>query len=600
MVLQLDEIDADIESLRTCGYEVIIAGCKADALSYVEALVNAAAVAKGDGRANASAALNLLAAACQPILQPSKPMAPFGPLFEGGGRHGVIPADFGALKGALLAELALEVADFELGARLADLGWSITRNVVAARFAVNAYIWASNSPYCRNKWFERTNRLERALRIALQLKDSGLAQKATVSLLGMLETGTESEIPPGVIRICQLLLEQSSVDVLKMGERVNRWATLARAGRDYQLEHSLLNLAARAYLKARDKTRSDDARLAAAEALVKAADTAESSGQNMVAHHWLSQAIGGLQKCPNQKERVCTLQLRLASLGKASLQEMGRIEIPLDGALITKTAAQVAAAMQGKDLTATLLQFACLIRPLQREQLEAQVQKLVSLAPLTYRIAKVAYNGDGRVVARIPPFSSSTDEDGDIALKAACYQQAKIYYLGVVPAAIIPARDELLQQHQIDARTLAEFLERSALFPLGRGGLWVKGFMAGFEGDFVAALSILIPQFEHALRKTLEVRGAVVYRIDPATSAHSEKSLGDMLGMAEAKEFLGEDLQFELQCLLTEQVGQNLRNELAHGLLSEEAFHSAPAVYVWWLFLHIAVALINRDSTQLP
>ena len=600
MVLQLDQIDTDIDALRTCGYSVVIAGCKADALSYVEALVNAAAVAKGDGRDDESAALNLLAAACQPMLQPSKPMAPFGPLFEGGERRGVTPVDFGKVKGALLAEFALEVADFELGARLADLGWVIVRNADAARFAVMAYIEASKGPYCRNHWFERANRLERALRVARQIKAEGLIQKATNSLLGMLEVGAETEIPSGAVRVCQLLLEQSNADALKVGARANRWATVASAGSNYELEHSLLNLASRAYLKVGDKARSDGARLAAAEALVKVADVAEASGQKMMAHHWLSQAIGGLQKCSNQRERVGTLQLRLASLGKASLQEMGRIGIPLDGELIAETAAKVSAAMQGKDLAAALLQFAFLMSPLQCEQLKAQALELARLSPLRHGIAKVAYNGDGRVVARIPPFFGSTGEDRDMALKAACYEQAKMYYLGIVAAAIIPARDKLLQQHEMDARTLADLLEHSALFPSGRGGLWVKGFMAGFEGDFVVALSILIPQFEHALRKALEARGAVVYRIDQATSTHSEKSLGDMLGMAEAKKFLGEDLQYELQLLLTEQAGRNLRNELAHGLLAEEAFHSVPAIYVWWLFFHIAVALTNRGSTQLP
>lgn len=597
MILRLDQIDTNIDALRTCDYNVVIASCKADVFAYVEALMKAAAVAKGDGRDNESAAFNLLAAACQPMLQPSNPMAPFGPLFEGGGQRGVVPVDFGEVKGALLAEFSLEVADFELGARLADLGWVIVRNVGAARFAVMAYIEASNGSYCRNQWFERANRLERALRIARQIEDEGLIQRATNALLGMLEVGAETEIPSGAIRVCRLLLEQSNADALKIGERANRWATVAGAGSNYELEHSLWNLAWRAYLKARDKARSDDARLAAAEALVKVADMAEASGQKMMAHHWLSQAIGGLQQCPNQRERVCTLQLRLASLGQASLQEMRRIEIPLDGELIAETAVNVSAAMQGKDLTAALLQFAFLMNPIPRKQLEAQALELARLSPLRHAFAKVAYNSDGRVVAHIAPLSSSTGEDRDMALKAACYEQARMYYLGVVPGAIIPARDELLRQHQIDARTLTDFLEYSALFPSGRGGLWVKGFLAGFEGDFVTALSILIPQFEHALRKALEAHEAVVYRVDPATSAHSEKSLGEMLGMTEAKEFLGEDLQYELQLLLTEQVGQNLRNELAHGLLAEGSFHSAPAVYVWWLFFHITVALINRGST---
>ena len=597
MILRLDQIDTNIDALRTCDYNVVVASCKADVFAYVEALMKAAAAAKGDGRDNESAALNLLAAACQPMLQPSNPAAPFGSLFEGGGHRGVTPVDFGKVKGALLAEFSLEVADFELGARLADLGWVTVRNVDAARFAIMAYIEASNGSYCRNQWFERANRLERALRIARQVKAEGLIQRATNSLLGMLEVGAETEIPSEAIRVCQLLLEQSNADALKIGERANRWATVASAGSNYELEHSLWNLASRAYLKVRDKVRSDDARLAAAEALVKVVDVAEASGQKMIAHHWLSQAIGGLQKCPNQRQRVCTLQLRLASLGQESLQEMRRIEIPLDGELIAGTAVKVSAAMQGKDLTAALLQFAFLMNSLSCKQLEAQALELARLFPFRHAFARVAYNGDGRVVARIAPLSSSTGEDRDMALKAACYEQAKMYYLGVVPGAIIPARDELLRQHQIDARALADFLEHSALFPSGRGGLWIKGFLAGFEGDFVAALSILIPQFEHALRKALEASGVVVYRIDQATSAHSEKSLGDMLGMTEAKEFLGEDLQYELRLLLTEQVGQNLRNELAHGLLAEGSFYSAPAVYVWWLFFHIAVAWINRGST---
>src|SRR6218665_2879282 len=44
---------------------------------------------------------------------------------------------------------------------------------------------------------------------------------------------------------------------------------------------------------------------------------------------------------------------------------------------------------------------------------------------------------------------------------------------------------------------------------------------------------------------------------------------------------------FELRALFCDAFGPNLSNELAHGLLDEEAFHSPFAIYAWWLGLHL-------------
>jgi len=53
------------------------------------------------------------------------------------------------------------------------------------------------------------------------------------------------------------------------------------------------------------------------------------------------------------------------------------------------------------------------------------------------------------------------------------------------------------------------------------------------------------------------------------------------------KEILGEDITFDLQGLLVEPAGSNIRNLMAHGLIAHDQFFSEPIVYLWWLTLRL-------------
>jgi Domain of unknown function (DUF4209) len=49
------------------------------------------------------------------------------------------------------------------------------------------------------------------------------------------------------------------------------------------------------------------------------------------------------------------------------------------------------------------------------------------------------------------------------------------------------------------------------------------------------------------------------------------------------------DILFELRCLLTDNRGPNLRNQLAHGMLDDSEFSSVEAIYTWWLVLVLCI-----------
>jgi hypothetical protein len=99
------------------------------------------------------------------------------------------------------------------------------------------------------------------------------------------------------------------------------------------------------------------------------------------------------------------------------------------------------------------------------------------------------------------------------------------------------------------------------------------------------------------VRWYLKQRGVYTLLVDEA-GVETEKSLGALLGLPEATDMLGAGLTLELRALLTEQEGANLRNHVAHGLLSDAEAWSYSAVYAWWLCLRLVVAPLWQMRAQ--
>ena len=131
----------------------------------------------------------------------------------------------------------------------------------------------------------------------------------------------------------------------------------------------------------------------------------------------------------------------------------------------------------------------------------------------------------------------------------------------------------------------------STFVPSNRARLFAQGLLAGFEGDFAVASHLLIPQIENGLRHVLSARGHRVSGLDQY-GVQDEMDLNELLptyvGALEA--IFGEDTAFDLRGLLVERFGTNLRNRLAHGLLTYEDVQSPRGAYLWWLALRLCVA----------
>jgi hypothetical protein len=95
----------------------------------------------------------------------------------------------------------------------------------------------------------------------------------------------------------------------------------------------------------------------------------------------------------------------------------------------------------------------------------------------------------------------------------------------------------------------------------------------------VHAVHVLVPQVENVVRVHLQHAGAIT----TTTSAEGivmENGMSALVKLTQKVEVFGEDLTFELIALFCDQNAANLRDEVAHDLISKNACESAAGIYV--------------------
>ena len=216
--------------------------------------------------------------------------------------------------------------------------------------------------------------------------------------------------------------------------------------------------------------------------------------------------------------------------------------------------------------------------------------------PLKGIFQGIHYANDGRKTAVVPSTDLPPHLHDETVLETAVNHLQFAVQL-IVQGMVGPALHAVKFSHHIRSQTFSELCSNAPNIPVDRRPLWARALYLGFEGDFVSALHVGVPQIEHLVRVFLNRRGCITTTQD-ANGIESEVGLSALLDREEAESVFGDDLLFEMKGLLTEPIGPNLRNELAHGLASVHACLSCNAIYVWWLMLRIACAGSSEDQND--
>lgn len=365
-----------------------------------------------------------------------------------------------------------------------------------------------------------------------------------------------------------------------------------------------MQLAAKKYHQSGDEKGRIESLVSLAACFEQEADL-RLTGSNMVANTFYENAIQAYRRVPAKyrdaydvDNKLRSIQAKISDTGEAFLDEMGLMKTP--GVDISDLVEASIAHVTGKhSLEEALMCFTGLYPGPEYKKLAAGAQESMQESFLGSLFGSTRMSGDGRVVAKTPPANLSAGED-DPANQAILHRQIQQHFdieiQLVVQGQILPALRQLLMEHRVTKEFLAAACHHSPIVPQDRIQLLGYALWLGFEHDFGNAIHLLCPQLENIVRVQLKKSNAHTSNID-REGIENENGLSTLMELPEATEIFGEDLTLEIKSVFSDALGFNLRNEVAHGLLNDNASSSIPSTYAWWMILRLIIhSLMNGNS----
>lgn len=306
---------------------------------------------------------------------------------------------------------------------------------------------------------------------------------------------------------------------------------------------------------------------------------ASSKGNLMRKIHYLKEVIQLLKTIQGTEEERKALLQEIAQIEEASLSEMMVWSDKQDASGIVK---ELFRQLEDLDKEEALCYFASFLPIPVREKVKNQVLNRTGILNTIFPAAILGKGG--KLIAKSGPVKKPDGTIDEGALKDNMERTAAMEMDYFAQILVRNTFEYIRSRFVIEESDVKKIVDVSCAIPEGRKESYTKGLMFGFSGDFLTALSILIPQIENAVRYLAVECGEPVYNMNEE-GIEEVKPMHAVLELEGVKESLDEDLIFALNTIFCSKFGFNMRNNVAHGMLDDQAFQSFKALYIWWFAL---------------
>ena len=538
--------------------------------------------------------LSSLADACLMKLDPSNKSEPFVPIMRGVNDSPVCLDIFSDDDITFFSNIVDIIDNNLLKARLSDIVWSRNRSL-GIQYALEAIDAYRSIPLNTDSWFSDGHDCwERALSLALMLRKPANTRLNEIkeSLLCAFRNATTQErfFP---IQIYELIKKYRihNDNIEEIANKLESMANDFYNDKDFYAAGVYYSNAVELF-KVLDDSKWVDLVIKKADCFLEEADMRVSIDKPsyIAATEFCKDALLVYRTIPKDKrelygvdEKTSEIHKKINEYGKQMSNEM--VTIDVGHVDITESVKHNEDKIKGKTALDALLIFANICGRIKYKNILEEAAQHLQNHPLQAMFSKNIIDSDGRVVARNPGMGEDSDSQ-----QVAVYQQAMEQYAIMitfyVEASILPALNILHIEHCFRESDFIALAQQSAIIPQERARLFGKGLFAGYNYDFITATHILVPQVEHMVRYHLKNTEEKTTTLDKI-GVETENGLNTLMNSPLVNDIFGEDLTFEIKSIYCEPSGPNLRNSLAHGLISEDACYSVAAIYSWWLILKI-------------
>lgn len=484
-------------------------------------------------------------------------------------------------------EIVEEINNPEIRSRIADVLWVRRKNYKRAILAIENYIEVYDKTDSVNSWYILGIRLERAVQLVGLFKKGSVREALIEKLEGEIEKHQANNEAFIVNSLLKLLLKLKRSNLEKYIQISKELAKIEEERENWNGARESWNLCIECLTYEKRFHERKEVQLLSAKTYEMEAETSLKNNMSyfVTASHTQS-AIEAYRRIEGTTEIVNSLHIKLLEYQKTALSEMKLFEAK--GGDITEAVENSVNKVKGKPFNDKLVTLTLMSQGLNIQELKKNAEKYIKGSAFSSFFSSTKLNSEGKVIGKTPPITSNNPEEYKEALIIEMYKDAGYHRQTVVQAIIEPIRQQILLEHFVMLRDFIPLVINNPFIPEGREEIFLKGLYYGLQGEFLISTNLLIPQIENSIRYILSKEGEIVSSLD-SDGIQEEKNLNTLLYLPKLKELLGEDIVFDLQSLLVEKHGNNLRNNTSHGLLDNSEFYSASSIYLWWLTLKFCI-----------
>ena len=474
----------------------------------------------------------------------------------------------------ILHSLKLEKMPLILRALIADILWTNNKEFNAAKIAANAYWELFTFWYRDDDNVGTIDIIRRAVCISAQTKQTLLFEKIQGWFVDFLEEKAANNDGFFALRVMELFFGQKNFDVsiflpvlddLIDGNSDN----IAKVEQAYKLKTECLFKLKRKEDAIKNNNLLADYYLEFAEKIFKK----DIQGALRAVNFYQKGIM--LYRNNGESDKADAAHKRLVEIQK----EIPKIMVPFSVELDIKGVIDnLKANMEGLSFEECVIRLTQMFVFEKQEDIKKRVIEEFKDNPISHLFGKSLINAQGQTVLALHPLDIHDPEKDPKLMELHMYQNAlekqKVAGDIWVKNALIIIRDKFV----ID-KSMVEFLVKdNPIIPDGRERIFQSGLYMFLNGDYYEALHILAPQVENLFRNIAREVGGLTVTLEKDGSS-MEKVLSSILSLPELVDCYDNDILFTFRGLLNEQAGANIRNEIAHGIISEYACSTGVCLY---------------------
>ncbi len=489
----------------------------------------------------------------------------------------------------ILESLNFSLIPVNIRARITDLLWTEKKIYSFAIIAINSYMILFDQLFSDDEWLESLNMIRRSISISIQInqKEKYIETCESVYQHILRIDGMDKSFLS--IRLISIVVREKYGDIDTIINILNK--IILNNDSNVHMVKAAYKLLGECFKCKGDNTGIHDTHMALGHYYEERSEklTEDDFRSLSIAVDYLQKAIFIYRNC-RMAEQAEKAHKKMVFLQSKIPQTMGVTRRRYDVSNLSHYMNETFEGLSFSEALLRLIQFTSFRK---KEDIKKDVLNALTEHPLSHLFRKKAINSAGQTTFTLKPLDMHDPESDPQILNLHIHQRLLEYETIDGDLFLRIALGIIRHKYDFQITDLDFLILDNPIIPQGRESIFKSAVYMALKGQEYEAIHILSSQIENLFRNLARELGALTVTLeDDGTS--KQKLLTSVFDLPELVDAYDNDILFLFKGLLNEQAGANIRNNVAHGLLTETSAKSGVCIY----FICAVIRLLSYSSSE--